>query len=374
MSLPIEETNLAYIGSDSDKAAREAAAQMEFSWSSATGSKPGVEIWRVENARTESGNPDFGIAAWPEKKYGKFHRGDSYIVLQTTKDESGDKLLWDIYFWIGSQSSQDEYGVAAYKVVELDDLLGGEPMQHREVEGRESQGFVSCFPKGLTYLEGGVDSGFRKVSEDDELDDIHKLYRVYKNPASHTTRCFEVPCKFSSLNDGDAFLLDAGDRVYTWFGSTVSAFERSKSASLAHNIREARGGGNCEITLDVEDENEEFWELLGGKGKIAPAVEDAKGSAKEEKKMYVVSDEEGPVKVKEVALSKSSLVSDDVCLVDAGSNVYVWIGKGSTKDEKQQAMMLTSRYLHAMGRYEDTCVTRIMEGQERRCKPFLAVF
>ena len=72
MSLPIEETNLACIGSDSDKAAREAAARMEFSWSSATGSEPGVEIWRVEDARTESGNPDFGIAAWPEKKnYGK---------------------------------------------------------------------------------------------------------------------------------------------------------------------------------------------------------------------------------------------------------------------------------------------------------------
>ena len=41
-------------------------------------------------------------------------------------------------------------------------------------------------------------------------------------------------------------------------------------------------------------------------------------------KQYVVSDEEGPVKVKEVVLSKSSLVSDDVCLVYAGSNVYVW--------------------------------------------------
>ena len=40
--------------------------------------------------------------------------------------------------------------------------------------------------------------------------------------------------------------------------------------------------GNCEITLDVEDENEE---LLGGKGNIAPVVEDAKGAAKVEKKM-----------------------------------------------------------------------------------------
>ena len=61
-------------------------------------------------------------------------KGDSYIVLQTSEDEDG-ALFWDVYFWIGSDSSQDEYGVAAYKANELDDLLGDSPVQHREVEG-----------------------------------------------------------------------------------------------------------------------------------------------------------------------------------------------------------------------------------------------
>lgn len=33
------------------------------------------------------------------------------------------KLLFDVHFWIGKSSSQDEYAVAAYKTVELDTFV-----------------------------------------------------------------------------------------------------------------------------------------------------------------------------------------------------------------------------------------------------------
>lgn len=40
-------------------------------------------------------------------------------------------------------NSQDEYGTAAYKTVELDTYLDDKPVQHREVENHESDMFRS---------------------------------------------------------------------------------------------------------------------------------------------------------------------------------------------------------------------------------------
>ena len=43
-------------------------------------------------------------------------------------------------------SWQDEYGTAAYKTVELDTFLDDKAVQHREVQGHESETFLDYFP------------------------------------------------------------------------------------------------------------------------------------------------------------------------------------------------------------------------------------
>ena len=164
-----------------EKKVKAAAADGEPQWDGA-GVKVGLQIWRIEQ---------FKVKPWDKSKYGKFHSGDSYIILNTyVKDPqvNPDKLAWDVHFWIGNESTQDEYGTAggctsalvplrgrlpppapncralwhtraAYKTVELDDKLGGAPVQHREVQESESALFLSYFKRGIEYLQGGVATG-----------------------------------------------------------------------------------------------------------------------------------------------------------------------------------------------------------------------
>lgn len=55
----------------------------------------------------------------------------------------------DIHYWIGKASSQDEQGAAAVYVTQLDEHLGGAPVQRREVQGHESPSFRAYFKNGL---------------------------------------------------------------------------------------------------------------------------------------------------------------------------------------------------------------------------------
>jgi len=347
----IADSNIANLGSDLEKKVREAAAAGEPAWAEA-GKQIGIQIWRIEK---------FKVVPWPDKKYGKFYTGDSYILLRTyKKTPDAEKLSYDVHFWIGNHSTQDEYGTAAYKTVELDDYLHGDPVQHREIQNNESELFLSYFKK-IEFLEGGVDTGFKHVEEKTH---VNRLFHL-KGKKNVVVR--EVPFSVDSLNSGDVFVLDAGHDIYQMNGKECGAMEKAKAAELTRAIDDERGGKPNVWVFEQEDKGDvnanKFWELLGGRKEIAPATPDTPQPV--EKKLFRLSDETGKmqlVPVKEI--SRKSLDSKDAFIFDAGFEVFAWIGKGASKEEKSKALGYATDYLFKNNRPKTLPVSRILEGAE----------
>lgn len=359
--LNVEDSNCAKIGSPEDKNARKGAALTEPAWQG-SGQQPGVQIWRIEA---------FEVKPWPEEEYGTFYEGDSYIVLLTTKDPEGDKLLFDIYFWLGLESTQDEQGTAAYKTVELDDLLDGAATQHREVMLHESKEFKSMF-KQINYLKGGVDSGFTHVEEGSFVTKLLQVKKIGKQ-----TNVVEVECKRESLNEGDAFILDCGSKLYVWRGNECSPFE-AQMANQAAETLEANRDGRSAVTQEIDSL---FWESLGGEGPVTSKADapDVMPTPAEtgEGVLYALSDADGSLGLEEVArgdLSKDMLKSQDVFLCDTGPSILIWIGSDASPKESAAAMDTANKYLTQQSKPLTTEVTVLKDGHTSNNKQFTEIF
>jgi len=339
------------LGSDLEKKVKAASAATEKAWTNA-GKTTGLQIWRIEK---------FKVVTVQKEDHGRFYDGDSYIVLNTYKKKESEKLFWDIHFWLGDETSQDEAGTAAYKTVELDTLLGGEPVQHREVQGYESKLFLSYFTPGPLIMHGGIESGFRHVKPEEYRPRLlHIKGRKY-------VRVREVPMKASSLNGGDIFILDLGLKIYQWNGSKAGVTEKSKATILSRALDDERGGKPQVIVLQEGDKDKDFWSHLEGGFTVVPKEGEPDDEVTGEKKLLRLSDASGKIEFKEVAsgkIAKSLLDTKDAFVFDAGSEVFVWIGKKASANEKKEGLGYAQTYLKNNKRPAYTPISKILEGAE----------
>jgi gelsolin len=355
----IQDTNLALFGSDLEKEIKKHSAEGEAAWK-AINKQPGILVWRIEK---------FKVVPWPKEQYGKFYDGDSYIVLRTYKVE--DAIKYDVHFWLGTYTSQDEYGTAAYKTVELDNYLDGTPVQYREVQNFESDKFLSLFPN-FSVMQGGIESGFKHV---EAVEFRKRLLHVKGTLKNVVVR--EVPAHTSSLNKGDVFILDLGLKVITLVGPKAGIAEKNKGTQLARALDDERGSKVKIEVISLEDKDDaatEFWNFLGGKADIAESAGDDANAAKISKKMFKVhEDAGGKISFTEVPFQKSSLDTTDSFVVDVINQIFVWCGKGCTTNEKKFGFNLAQNYLNQQGDRPKTLpIVRVMEGGEN--EEFLANF
>lgn len=328
-----KDSNLALFGSDLERQVKKDAAMTEPAWQGA-GQEVGLKIWRIVK---------FQVTDWPEEDYGKFYSGDSYIILNTYHASDSEALSYDVHFWIGSKSTQDEYGTAAYKTVELDTLLDDNAVQHREVQGHESDLFESYF-KNITIMEGGAETGFRHVTPEEYTPRL--LH--FSGKRKHIT-VKEVPLTPGRLNSGDVFILDLGMTIYQWNGSGSNKDERFKAMAYLQSLKSERGNPKTE-TLEERNVSPEhpFMQALTGEDE----EDEDEGDGAEGKQLYRVSDESGEVNmtlVKEGDITQDDFFSNDVFILDANQEVFVWVGSGASSAEKRNGLSYAQKHLATSG-------------------------
>ncbi|THG98496.1 hypothetical protein EW026_g3690 [Hermanssonia centrifuga] len=379
----IEDSNIALLGSDLEKHVREQAGDKEAAWDTA-GKEVATQIWRVEK---------FTVVEWPKERFGSFYDGDSYIVLHTyKKTPDAEELSYDLHFWIGSESTQDEAGTAAYKTVELDDRefitlldialcefattvaqpadLNGQPVQYREIQGFESPKFLSYFSHFLC-LRGGVATGFHHVSTPPP-DDTRRLYRIISTGTRLLVR--EVHVEGASLVPGDAYVLDMGTKIWQLNTKGSVGKEKFKAAEFAQSLVNERGSTSpCDVTVFDEGGHGvgTFLAEVGLEAMPSTAERDIKRSGKPQT-LLRLSDSTGKVTFDSVEpTARSTLSSSDAFLLDDTSNViapaiYVWIGNEASLTERRLALQYAQAYLyeHQEGGHAAASIVKMKEGHE----------
>lgn len=83
--------------------------------------------------------------------------------------------------------------------------------------------------------------------------------------------------------------------------------------------------------------------------------------------MFRLSDATGTLQFTEVAsgrVTRALLDSSDVFIYDNGLEVYVWIGKAATAQEKAKGLQYAQEYLGKFGRPAWLPISKVVEGGE----------
>ncbi|GER25867.1 villin 2 [Striga asiatica] len=309
------------------------------------GQKVGTEIWRIEN---------FQPVPLPKSDFGKFYSGDSYIILQTSPGKGG-AYLFDIHFWLGKDTSQDEAGTAAIKTVELDAILGGRAVQYRELQGHESDKFLSYFKPCIIPLEddgklqaetdsgefwvlfGGFAPIGKKVATEDDIipeKTPAQLYSIIDGQVSTV----DGELSKSLLENNKCYLLDCGSEVFVWLGRVTQVEERKSVIRAAEDLKSSNNQITFQdfvasqgrpkatrITRIIQGyethsfkSNFDSWPLGS-----APVAEEGRG------KVAALLKQQGGVMK---GASKSAPVHEDVPpLLEGGGKTEVWRIDGSAK-------------------------------------------
>ena len=323
------------------------------------GQVPGLTVWEIEN---------FLPNKIEDVTHGKFYAGDCYIVLKTFLLET--QLSWEIYFWIGSATTLDKKACAAIHAVNLRNFLGARCRTIREEQADESDEFLALFDSDIVYIEGGrTSTGFFTI-EDNIFNT--RLYIIHNDETSLNLE--PVVISYETLDTENVFLLDAGLKIFLWYGKKARNTVKSKSRLLAEKINKNERKNKAEIIMEVQgNETADFLKHLGiedveKRPDVKVVADDWKPKSP---RLYIIQLGLGYLEMPQPEIPQQKLVhtllnSKNVYLLDCGPDLFVWFGKKSTRLVRAAAIKLSQELFAMIKRPQFSTITRIQEGTENQ--------
>ncbi|KAM1697997.1 hypothetical protein ACFX14_029174 [Malus domestica] len=322
----------------------------------AAGTNLGLEIWCVENLK---------LVSVPKSSHRKFYSGSAYVILNTFLPKNG-LPRHDIHYWLGNDSNKEDSALASDKALELDAALGSCTVQYRELQGHETQKFLSYFKPCIIPIEGAY------RTQQERLNGETYKVSLLACKGDHVVHVKEVPFSRSSLNHNDVFILDTASKIFLFSGCNSSIQERAKGLEVVQYIKENKHQEKCEVAT-VEDgkfvgdpEVGEFWSLFGG---YAPIPQDPPSSVQEKPetpfvKLSWISTQGKLCPCRTDSLNKEMLETDKCYMLDCDSEIFVWMGKHTSVTERKTSISATEDFLRNQGRSAGTHSVFITEGLE----------
>ncbi|KAA8587725.1 hypothetical protein FQN60_016587 [Etheostoma spectabile] len=233
------------------------------------------QIWRVEGEK---------VPVDPSS-YGHFYGGDCYLILYSYRQGAREQHI--IYTWQGLKCTQDELAASAFLTVQLDDSMGGSPVQVRVTQGQEPSHLMSLFQgKPMIIHMGGTS---RKGGQSQAAS--NRLFHIRQSSVSAT-----------KLNTNDVFVLKTPKTLFVWRGVGASDEEMEAAKHVVGFLGD-------------------FWAALGGKKEYQTSK--SLQSVLNPPRLFGCSNKTGRLIVEEVPgdFTQSDLATDDVMLLDTWDQV-----------------------------------------------------
>ncbi|KAG0473447.1 hypothetical protein HPP92_015304 [Vanilla planifolia] len=260
------------------------------------GAKAGLEVWCLENLRA---------VPIPKSLHGKFFSGSAYIVLRTFVLRNGN-YQHDIHYWLGKNAEMHDSNMASDKALELDAALGSRAVHYREVQGSETEKFLSYFKPCIIPVEGVFTSKLQG-------------------------------------NGNEAFRL------------TMFFLQRDHAV----RVQEAEDG-----KFVGDSDAGEFWNLFGGYAPIARELPDTRQTEKySSAKLFWVN--KGKLVLLDTPSLDVTLLNSDRCyLLDCDAEIFVWMGRTTLVSERKTAISTIEEFMHQQDRSASIQTTFLTEGSE----------